>query len=115
MWYIAARSSVPVVVAAQAFTDSRERKSPRHTPIPTATTPNSLLALLWDDLDPTDYDNPGAHVYFHSNSDRCVIQFADYPEYRADPGDVIDMEVILYKDGRIRYQYGDIMVQPQDV
>lgn len=77
-------------------------------PIPTATTPNSLLALLWDDLDPTDYDNPGAHVYFHSNSDRCVIQFVDYPEYRADPGDIIDMEVILYKDGRIRYQYGDI-------
>jgi hypothetical protein len=77
-------------------------------PIPTATVPNSLLALLWDDLDPTDYDNPGAHVYYHSNGDRCVIQFVDYPEYRADPGDVVDMEVIIYKDGRIRYQYGTI-------
>ena len=34
MWYIAVRLSAPVVVAAQALTESRERKSPCRTPNP---------------------------------------------------------------------------------
>jgi len=77
-------------------------------PIPTATAPNNILAFMWDDLDPTDYDNTNAHVFLHTNGERCVIQFEDYPEYRADPGDVITMEVIISSDGRIKYQYRSI-------
>jgi lipopolysaccharide export system permease protein len=34
IWYIAVRLTAPVVVAAQALTDARERKSPRRTLIP---------------------------------------------------------------------------------
>jgi lipopolysaccharide export system permease protein len=47
MWYIAARSSAPVVVAAQAFTDSRERKSPRHTPLPTIAADGAAFSAVF--------------------------------------------------------------------
>jgi Subtilase family/Dockerin type I domain/Fervidolysin N-terminal prodomain len=77
-------------------------------PIPTSTIPNNMLAWFWDDLNPEDDDNIDDHVFFHTNGEQCVIQFEDYPEYRADPGDVITAEVILGKDGRIRYQYSYI-------
>jgi hypothetical protein len=76
--------------------------------IPHSYAPNNILAWLWDDLNPDDADNPGAHVFFESDGNALVIQFVDYPEYRADPGDVINAEVILYEDGTIKYQYLDI-------
>jgi hypothetical protein len=76
--------------------------------IPSAAVPNNILAWLWDDLNPDDADCPGAHVFFESDGNALVIQFVDYPEYRADPGDVINAEVILYEDGTIKYQYLDI-------
>jgi hypothetical protein len=59
-------------------------------------------------LNPTDADNPGAHLYAGQSGDMFVIQFVDYPEYRADPGDVFSGEIILYQDGRIKYQYQSI-------
>lgn len=73
--------------------------------IPTETAPNAVLAWLWDDLNPTDGDNPNAAVYIDAGPDRCVIQFADYPEYQASAGDVVNAEIILYPDGSITYQY----------
>ena len=76
--------------------------------IPSATLPNSIIAWLWDDLNPDDYDNPNGHVYYESNGQQMVIQFVDYPEYRADAGDVITAEVILFADGTIKFQYLDI-------
>ena len=77
-------------------------------PLPTATVPNAIIAWLWDDLDVTDADNPNVHVYFDSDASRAVIQFDNYPEYRADAGDVITAEVILRPDGSIKLQYDDI-------
>lgn len=73
--------------------------------IPNPATPNNMLAWLWDDLNPNDPSNPGAHVYIHGDGSRCVIQFAEYPEYSAATGDVVNAEIILYADGTIRYQY----------
>ncbi|MEA3297402.1 MAG: hypothetical protein U9R56_06010, partial [candidate division Zixibacteria bacterium] len=75
------------------------------TPLPTAATPNNIIAWLWDDLDPTNGNNPGAHVYIYTDGSRCVIQFEDYPEYQADPGDIVNAEVILESDGSIKLQY----------
>ena len=73
--------------------------------IPNDTTPNAIIAWLWDDLNPLDATNPGAAVYMDTTGGRCVIQFKNYPEYQAGPGDVINAEVILYPDGRITIQY----------
>ena len=84
---------------------STNMKSRVKTPLPTATTPNDIICLLWDDLDVTNANNPGAHVYIHTDGQRCVIQLVNYPEYRADPGDVMTAEFILYADGAIKLQY----------
>ena len=86
--------------------DNMDARSPK--PIPSFYTPNAILALLWDDLNPADGDNPGAKVYYHSNSERTVISFVDYPEYRADPGDVFTAQVILRPDGTVKFQYQTI-------
>jgi hypothetical protein len=78
------------------------------TTLPHSDEPNGILAWLWDDLDPTNLNNPNGHVYFESTEDRVVIQFVDYPEYNGNSGDVITAEVILYPDGTIKYQYLEI-------
>jgi Dockerin type I domain len=76
-----------------------------NTPLPDTTSPNAILALMWDDLSPQDIDNPDAHVYFEAFPDKYVIQYENYPEYHADSGDVITAQIILFKDGLIKYQY----------
>jgi hypothetical protein len=88
-----------------AQTDMDERAN---VPIPATATPNAILAWLWDDLDPTDADNPGVHVYYQSFADKFVITFAGYPEYQASPGDVVTAQVILYTNNMIKYQYQTI-------
>jgi len=75
------------------------------TPLPTGTKPNNILAWLWDDLDITDADNTGGRVYLQTDGSRCIIQIVAYPEYRADPGDVVTAEVILDADGTVTIQY----------
>ncbi len=82
--------------------------SRNETPLPNSYAPNNILAWLWNDLDPTDADNPDAHVYYHSDGEELVIMFVDYPEYRADPGDVVTAEIILDDKGNIKFQYLDI-------
>ncbi len=77
-------------------------------PIPLDDTPNAILAWMWRDLDPTDGDNPGAHVYYQALSDKFVVTFQDYPEYQAGPGDVITAQVIIMEDGNILFQYKEI-------
>ena len=76
--------------------------------LPTVDIPNNILAWLWDDLNPDDPYNTNAHVYYHSDGGQLVIQFADYPEYGANPGEVVNAEVILNADGTILYQYQTI-------
>jgi len=78
------------------------------TVLPKASTPNSLIAWLWDDLDVTDNDNTNAHCYIQSFADKFVVSFIDYPEYSAAAGDVVTAQVILGVDGSITYQYQTI-------
>ncbi len=88
--------------------DSTTMSSRFKTALPTATTPNNILAWLWDDLNPDDADNPNAHVYIDTNSSRCIIQFVDYSEYAGNAGDVVTAQVILEPNGDITYQYKSI-------
>ncbi len=76
-----------------------------NTSLPSGAAPNSLLAWMWSDLDPSDLDNPGVGVHMASDSDHCTIQFTDYPEYGASPGDVITAQVRLFPDGTALFQY----------
>ncbi len=88
--------------------DTTQMRSRTKVHIPSATVPNNILAWLWDDLNPADTTNPGAHIYVHTDGNRCVIEFLNYPEYRAAAGDVVTAEVILDSDGSITYQYQTI-------
>ena len=88
--------------------DTTAMKSRTKTVLPTATTPNNILAWLWDDLNPADTTNVNDHIYMYSDGDRCIIEFLNYPEYRGALGDVVTAEVILDSDGSITYQYQTI-------
>ncbi len=81
------------------------------TSIPSTSTPNAVLAWLWDDLDFTNGNNPDAAVYILSEASQCIIQFSDYPEYGASAGDVVTAQVIISEDGSILYQY--LSVDPE--
>ncbi|MFH2056447.1 MAG: trypsin-like peptidase domain-containing protein [bacterium] len=72
--------------------------------IPDAGTPNNIIAWCWDDLNPVEAGFSPS-VYFDATSERCVIQFVDYPEYQASTGDVANAELILYPNGSIKVQY----------
>ena len=76
-----------------------------NVPIPADSDPNNLIALLWDDLDPTDSDCPGGQLFVHTDGSRLVVQFVNYPEYAAEAGDIVNAEVVLYDDGTIKLQY----------
>jgi hypothetical protein len=82
--------------------------SRNETPLPNTATPNNILAWMWDDLDPTDSDNPDGHVYYKSAGGSLVIQFVNYSEYQAAAGDVITAEIILNDKGDIKFQYQTI-------
>lgn len=79
-------------------------------PMPTAGTPNSIIAWAWDDLNILDPDSPGGKVYYQAIGGNLVIEFVNYPEYDAatNPGDVITAEVILSPNGNIKVQYQTI-------
>ena len=73
--------------------------------MPTSTVPNNIVAWCWDDLDPTDTDNPDAKVLYQTDGSRFIIQFVSYPEFGGVAGDVIDAEVILTSRDEILLQY----------
>ncbi|MCB2230797.1 trypsin-like peptidase domain-containing protein [bacterium] len=85
--------------------DSTNMRSLSNVAIPTGGTPNNIIAWFWDDLNPKDPNNPGAHVYVDTSGGQCVIQFTNYPEYSAAAGDVINAQVILESDGTITIKY----------
>jgi hypothetical protein len=76
-------------------------------PIPTWDIPNNIVALLWDDLNLLDANNPGAEIRYQSLSDRLVVQYINMPEYLAETGDIFNGEIILKSDGTILLQYLD--------
>jgi uncharacterized membrane protein len=71
--------------------------------IPDAAEPNNLLALMWDDLR-TGYGGGAGNVYYHSNSNRLVIEYDHVIRY-GQTNCPYTMEIILYPNGKIIYQY----------
>jgi hypothetical protein len=84
-------------------TDGYQRR--QNTILPDGAAPDNIIAWCWKDLNPCDENNQTCQVFYESDGNRLVIQFVDYPEYEAAPGDVINAEVILYASGRIKCQY----------
>jgi len=74
--------------------------------IPNASAPQNLIAPFWDDLNPSN----GGTIYYYADSanNRFIVQYQDVPHYPSGNPEVL--QVILYADGRIVYQYSDISV-----
>jgi hypothetical protein len=79
--------------------DERQNKN-----IPNTAAPNNMIALWWDDLDPSS----GGHVYYYHDSpnNRFVISFVNIPNYRYPDGTgSLTFQAVLYANGRINLQY----------
>lgn len=68
-------------------------------PIPYTDEPNNLLALFWDDLTGSD-----GYVYYYNDGSRFIIEYDEV--HRLGCSECLyTMEVILYPNGKIIYQY----------
>jgi hypothetical protein len=76
--------------------------------LPTTATPNNIIAWFWDDLNPLDAANPGAHLYFDTIGGHCVVQWTDYPRLGSEAGATITGQTVLEPDGRIHFRYYEI-------
>jgi hypothetical protein len=70
--------------------------------IPSSGDPNNLLAVLWDDLNPTS----GGQIYYHQDTanQRFIVEWDGVPHYGSGGGPET-FQVILSADGSILYQY----------
>jgi len=70
--------------------------------IPDSQAPNNMIALWWDDLNPSS----GGNVYYYhdSGNNRFIVSYEGVPNYY-DTGS-LTFQAILYTNGRIILQYG---------
>lgn len=69
-----------------------------NTPLPSATAPSNLLALLWDELSPG-----GGACYYHGDGTRLIIQYTAWEH--PDAGGPFTMQMHLYPSGIVEYHY----------
>jgi len=62
--------------------------------------PDNYFTPFWDYLSPGE---TGGNIYYQSFSDKFVVQFDDVYVWNGDEGNTF--EVVLYPDGRIKFQY----------
>ncbi len=73
-------------------------------PIPTATIPNNLIAMWWDDLDPRHGGN--IWYYFDADQQRFIVTFSEIRNYQYPSGTgSLTFQAVLYPDGKIFLQY----------
>ena len=79
-------------------------------PLPSATTPNDLIAMLWDDLD----FRTSGNAYYQTfaacpvGTGACtVIEYAGVMHYGGAVGSAGTWETVLYPDGKILLQFQD--------
>jgi len=77
-------------------------------PIPDPTGPQNLLALFWDDL-----TGSGGYVYYYNDGSRFIIEYDEV--HRLGCSECLyTMEIILYPNGKIIYQYKTMAGDRQD-
>ncbi|WP_412063583.1 choice-of-anchor B family protein [Rubrivirga sp. IMCC45206] len=73
-------------------------------PIPSAVTPNGLLAPFWDDL----HRRSGTAYSGTLPDGRFVIQWTNWGTYVPSSGVDLTFQILLSDDGSIEYQYGTL-------
>lgn len=77
-----------------------------NTEIPSAGAPKPACLGFWDDLVP-EITGGGGTVYYHTTSERLVIQWDEVEHWESSPG-TYTFEIIIYPNGRIKYQYQQV-------
>jgi len=73
-------------------------------PIPASTAPNALVAVLWDDLNPSSAGT--IYTYADASNGRFIVQWDGVPYYSTS--DYQTFQAILNQDGSIVCQYLDV-------
>jgi subtilisin family serine protease len=77
---------------------------------PSPAEPNGMIAALYEALYPDHDQYTGKYfgdVYYYTDSNKLVVQYNRMIAYREFVEGLATFEIILYKDGRIKYQYKD--------
>lgn len=88
-------------------------------PLPNVSTPDNLIALMWDDLNPSTNSNPMYYQSFTAGNcpwggygGACLVAaYVGYTHYSGADGDAGTWEAILLDDGRVILQYLDVGVE----
>jgi hypothetical protein len=98
------RVSTNGFIAFEALTNSARSNKP----IPTASTPNSIIAAFWDDLD----GKTQGDVYYLSEPDKFTVQFTDWQKYYSSTNGgssgSYTFQIVLYPNGKIRIFYKEM-------
>ncbi len=80
-------------------------KSPANDPLPDISQPQNLIAPFWDDLDPAE----AANIHYMINDNELIVQYQAVSHWggMGQPG-VYTFQVILHRNGVIRFQYLDM-------
>ena len=96
-----------------AFSNPPSSASSNQCPLPNTSTPNNLIALMWDDLDPGDTHDPLYYQSFstcpYGGQGACLI--VEYSGYHHYPGG----NAVAGTFQAILFDYGSILIQFKDV
>ncbi|GJQ64570.1 MAG: hypothetical protein SCALA702_36230 [Melioribacteraceae bacterium] len=71
-------------------------------PIPSGSTPNNMIAAVWDDLD----GGTSGKVYYEQKGNAFVIQYTDWPKYSGSGS--FTFQVVLHSNNKITIYYEDM-------
>jgi hypothetical protein len=75
-----------------------------NTALPAATTPNDLIAMWWDDLDPA--EGGSIYYYYDAANERFIVSFVTIQNYISGGGTgSLTFQAILHANGQVLLQY----------
>jgi hypothetical protein len=78
------------------------------TQMPHAGFIDNFIAGYWKNLDPTNTNVSGKHLYYGINNGDMVITFENYPERNGDVNGWITFQIILKSNDNIKIQFNDL-------
>ena len=69
---------------------------------------DNFIAGYWKDLDPTNSNVTGKHLYYGINNGDMVVTFENYPEKNGDANGWISFQIILKSNDNIKIQFNDV-------
>ena len=92
--------------------DAGHRAFRNQCSLPNADTPNNIIALMWDDLDPADTNDLVYYQHFPTcpvgDGECLIVQYDNYHHFPGGRDVAGTFEAILFENGDILLQYADV-------